>query len=126
MDVTTNRRDIVSCFGGRGKKTAWDTWNTYGDVRPAFCALGAMPDPLAIDEWMQPLKRFVVLLYDRTSTEEGVNLARKQQFSKKGRAIDGLPPTRAALIQHSKRAAYHAGHLWAQMMTPWSRASVTT
>ncbi|KAG0714703.1 hypothetical protein GWK47_001512 [Chionoecetes opilio] len=32
---------------------------------------------LAIDEWMQPLERFVVLLYDRTSTKEGVNQARK-------------------------------------------------
>ncbi|KAG0717130.1 hypothetical protein GWK47_008210 [Chionoecetes opilio] len=36
--------DTVSCFGGRGKKTAWDTWTTYGDVTPAFCALGAMPE----------------------------------------------------------------------------------
>jgi len=109
--------DTVSCFGGRGKKTAWDTWTTYGDVTPSFCALGDMPDSHVIDEWMQPLERFVVLLYDRTSTEEGVNQARKQLFSKKGRAIDGLPPTQAALIQHTKRAAYQAGHCWAQMMT---------
>ena len=110
--------DMVSCFGGRGKKTAWDTWITYIDVTPAFCALGAMPDPRAIDEWMQPLERFVVLLYDHTSAEEGVNQARKQLFSKKGRAIGGLPPTQAALIQHTKRAAYQDGHCWAQMMTP--------
>jgi len=67
---------------------------------------------------MQPLERFVVLLYDRTSTEEGVNQARKQLFSKKDRAIDDLPSTQAALIQHTKRAAYQAGHCWAQMMTP--------
>jgi len=58
--------DTVSCFGGRGKETARDTWTTYGDVTPAFCALDAMPDPRAIDEWMHPL----VLLYDRTKTEE--------------------------------------------------------
>ena len=113
--------DTVSCFGGRGKKNAWGTWTTYGDVTPAFSALGAMPDPCAIDEWMKPLERFVVLLYDRTSTEENVNQARKQLFSKKGRAIDGLPPTQAALIQHTKRAAYQAGHCWAQMMTPAPR-----
>ena len=30
--------------------------------------------------------------------------------------MDGLPPTRAALIQHNKMAAYQAGHYWAQMM----------
>ena len=65
--------DTVSCFGGRGKKTAWDTWTSYGDVTAAFCALGAMPDPRAIEEWMQPLERFVVLLYDRTSTEVRYN-----------------------------------------------------
>ena len=67
---------------------------------------------------MQQLERFVVLLYDRTSTEEGSNLARKQLFSKKGRAIVGLPPTLAALIEHTKRAADQAGHCWGQTMTP--------
>ena len=39
-----------------------------------------------------------------------------QLFSQKSRAIDGLPPTQAALIQHIKRTAYQAGHCWAQMM----------
>ena len=77
-----------------------------------------MPDLSAIKEWIQQLERFVVLLYDRTSTEEGVNRARKQLFSKKGRAIVGLPPTVAALIEHTKRAVYQAGHCWGQMMTP--------
>ena len=75
-----------------------------------------MPDSHAIDDWMQPLERFVVLLYDRTSTEEGVNKKRKQLFSKKGRGIDGLPPSQAALIHHAKRAAYQAGHCLVQLM----------
>jgi len=35
---------------------------------------------------------FVVLLYNRTNTEEGTNQARKQLLSKKGRAIHGLHP----------------------------------
>ena len=52
----------------------------------------------------------MVLLYDRTSTEEGVNRARKQLFSKKGRAIDSLPPTLSALSQHNKGAAFQVGH----------------
>jgi len=93
--------DMVSCFGGRGKKTAWDTWTTYGDVTPAFCVLDAMTNPRIIDEWMHPLDLFVVLLYDRTNTEEGENQARKQPFSEKGRAIDDLHPTQFALIQHT-------------------------
>ena len=57
----------------------------------------------------------VVLLYDRTSTEEKINEAPKQLFSQKGRPMDGLPPTQAALVEHVKRAAYQAGHVWAQM-----------
>ncbi|KAJ8027191.1 hypothetical protein HOLleu_32260 [Holothuria leucospilota] len=77
----------------RIEKIAWDTWTTYGDVTPAFCVLRAMPDPRATDEWMQPLEPFVALLYDRTSTEEDVNHARKRLYSKRGRAIDGLPST---------------------------------
>ena len=43
---------------------------------------------------------------------ECVNQARKQL---KGRAIENLPPTHAALTDHIKRAAYqagYAGHRW--------------
>ncbi len=32
--------DTVSCFGGRGKRTAWETWRSYNDVTPAFSASG--------------------------------------------------------------------------------------
>ena len=45
----------------------------------------------------------MVLLYDRTSIEEGVNRARKELFSKKGRVVFGLPTTLAVLIEHTKR-----------------------
>ena len=108
--------DTVSCFGGRGKKMAWEIWNRYEDVTPAFCALGTSPSPQSIDDWLGQLEQFVVLLYDRTSSQVSVNEARKQLFTQKGRAIESLPPTQAALIQHTKRAAYQAGHCWAQMM----------
>jgi hypothetical protein len=63
---------------------------------------------LAIHEWLARMERYVILLYDRTGTQEHVNEARKQLFTQKGRAIDGLPPTQAALVQHIKRAAYQA------------------
>ena len=54
--------DTVSFFGGRGKKTAWDTWKAYKDVTPAFCALVARPATQTIKKWLGPLERFVVLL----------------------------------------------------------------
>ena len=47
-----------------------------------------------------------------------VNSARKELFTQKGRTIDGLPPTKAALVQHIMRPAYQAGHCWGQTIVP--------
>ena len=58
----------------------------------------------------------MVLLYDRTGSQLGVNEARQQLFTQKSRTIDGLLSTQAALIQHIKRATDQAGYCWAQMM----------
>ncbi len=106
--------DTVSCFGGRGKRTAWETWRSYNDVTPAFSALASTPE--GIDQWLEPLERFVVLLYDRTNGLGSVNQARKYLFTQKSRTINNIPPTKASLMQHTKRAAYQAGHCWGQMM----------
>ena len=91
----------------------WDIWKIYNDAIPAFCTLASTPN--SVDEHLEVLERFVVLLYDRTSSEEKVNEAGKKLFSQKGKPMDGLPPTQAALVEHIKRAAYLAGHVWAQM-----------
>ncbi len=53
-------------------------------------------------------------MYDRTSMSESVDECRKHLFTKKGRTIDALPPTSAALYQHIKRAVYQGGHCWGQ------------
>ena len=47
-----------------------------------------------------------------------VNEARKQLFTQKGRSIDSILLTQAALIEHTKRAAYQVGHVWGQMFLP--------
>ena len=57
-------------------------------------------------------------MYDRASTCETVNDARKDLFTRKGRSIDNIPPTAAALEQHVKRAAYQAGHCRGQSLMP--------
>jgi len=69
--------DTVSFFGGRGKRTAWDTWKAYEDVTQESCALATSPTYRIIEEWLGPLERFVVLMYDRTSRHVRVNEARK-------------------------------------------------
>ena len=84
---------IVSSFCCRGKKSAWDTWMNIDDVTTAFCTLAATPDVSTIDDWMEPLERFVILFYDHTSSLESVNqVARKQLFTQNGLVIDGLLP----------------------------------
>eukprot|EP00795_Rhopilema_esculentum_P015999 gene15999-7332_t len=51
---------------------------------------------ISIDD-MNTIERYIILLYDRTSSNEN------------------LPPTKDALIQHAKRAVYQAaGHIWGQ------------
>ena len=65
--------NTVSHFSGRGKRTAWDTLNAYGNVTHAFCALVARPTPQSIQEWLTPLEQFVILIYDRTSSINSVN-----------------------------------------------------
>ncbi len=91
--------DTTSTFAGRGKKTAWAVWNTFPEVTDAFLHLASAPRVIS-SQAMSTIERFVVLLYDRTSTCSNINLARKKLFSKKGRSLEGLPPTQAALEQH--------------------------
>ena len=105
--------DTVSSFGGHGKKSAWDTWNSFPNVTDAFIKLSSEPHAVSENsEYLPTLERFVVLLYDRTSNKLHVNDSRKQLFTKKCRGMDSLPPTQAALIQHIKRAVLQSGYCW--------------
>ena len=109
--------DTVSCFSGKGKKTAFETWKVYPEVTNAFLLLASTPSEVS-DSCMVGIERFTALLYDRTSSKMQVNMARKQLFAQKGRSLDAIPPSRAALVEHTKRAAYQAGHCWGQALTP--------
>ncbi|KAG7163357.1 hypothetical protein Hamer_G004492 [Homarus americanus] len=97
--------DTVSAFAGHSKKAAWATWNAFPEVTTAFLSLASTPSELP-DGVLSTLERFIVLLYDRTSTCCDVNVLRKKLFSRKSRSLEHPPPTRAALEQHIRRAAY--------------------
>ena len=107
--------DTVSFFGGRGKKTAWDVWNVFPELTPVLEALAASPEDIN-EECMAIIEMFVVLLYDRTSSLKSVNEVRQELFSKKSRSLDSIPPTRAALLQHAKRAVFQGGYIWSQTL----------
>lgn len=108
--------DQTSSFANRGKKTAWEAWDIYNQVTPIFQSLSNSPSISSVIDAMPMLERYVVIMYDRTSTCETVNDARKDLFTRKGRAIDAIPPTADALLQHTKRSMYQAGHCWGNSM----------
>ena len=107
--------DVASAFRGKGKKTAWQTWDVQPDASEVFLKLSSYP-PLMEEEDIKSLERFVVTLYDRSSTTETVNDARLELFSKKQRPYKAIPPTRTALIQHSRRATFQAACIWSQAL----------
>ncbi|KAK3083940.1 hypothetical protein FSP39_005667 [Pinctada imbricata] len=110
--------DQVSSFANRGKKTAWDTWGVFDQITEHFEALSMRPDLETMNDALPYLERFCVLLYDRTSECAGVNTARKDLFTRKGRPIENIPPTSAAFLQHVKRATYQAGYCWGLSLYP--------
>ncbi|CAC5382291.1 unnamed protein product [Mytilus coruscus] len=108
--------DQVSSFSNRGKKTAWETWSTFDAVTEDFKVLSDKPNEDCVNESALNIERFVVLMYDRTSECLSVDAARKDLFRRKGRSIENIPPSSAALHQHIKRAAYQAGFCWGQAL----------
>ena len=108
--------DVVSSFRGKGKKSAWQTWNVCNDdVSKIFKKLSKYP-PTVEDEDIKIVEKFIVTLYDRSSNAVCVNDARLELFARKQRSYQSIPPTRAALVQHLKRATYQASCIWSQAL----------
>ena len=108
--------DQTSFFANCRKKSAWSTWFNFDGVTETFIKLSSKPTITTVKEAMPMLERFVVLMYDRSSNCIDVNSCRRNLFVKKGRGMEALPPTFAALLQHSYRAAYQAGYVWRQSL----------
>ena len=64
---------------------------------------------------MVVLERFVVLIYDLTSSLTKVNETLQKLFLKRSRSLDSIPPTKASL-QHVKRAVFQGGCVWGQTL----------
>lgn len=104
--------DQTSFFAGQGKKKAFETWVNYEEVTPAFVELSQSPEQESVEKHLPVIEQFVVLMYDKSTKCRNVNAARRELFTKRGRTIDAIPPTHAALKQHVKRAVFQAGHVW--------------
>ena len=105
--------DMGSAFRGKGKKSAWPTWDMCSEASGVFARLSQYL-PTVNDNGMDILENLVVIMYDRSSTATGVNNARLDMFARKQRPYQAIPPTRSALLQNVKRAAYQAGCVCSQ------------
>ena len=72
--------DTVSAFAGKQKKTAFDAWQVYPEITHVFFCLVENPQTIS-EEQLQKLERFVVLLYQGTSSAVEVNAARHTMFA---------------------------------------------
>lgn len=72
--------DTTSAFYGKGKKTAWLTWEAYPDLTQQALLTLSQVTAVVDAETLSVLERFVILLYDRTSECESFDLARKHVY----------------------------------------------
>ena len=105
--------DVVSAFRGKGKKSAWQTWDVFDEVTETFNKLSHFSTEATYTD-LKTLERCVVLMYARSSAATGVDEARLHMFACKQRPYDSIPPTQAALRELAKLADYQAGVIWGQ------------
>ena len=109
--------DQTSFFAHRGKQTAWEAWDAFSEVT-SFRVLSDAPTLEDVCEQLPTLERYIIIMYDLSNTCKEVNEARRDLFTRKGRDIEGIPPTADALHLHTKRCAYQAGHCWGKALVP--------
>ena len=107
--------DTVSYFSGRPKPTARNMWKSFPAITATFDKLSNIETHSISDNDLTQLERYTILLYDRSSLLGDINICRKQLFTKKGRTIENVHPTRDALIQHIKRAFFQT-NIWKQSL----------
>ena len=89
-------------------KIAWEAWKSFPDVTRAFTNIAIHPFVLLTDNshTFSLLERFAVEMSNKTSHLESVDETRMEIFCHRNRTMENLPPTRAALFQHSLRSIY--------------------
>lgn len=85
----------------------------FPEATAAFQALSRPCKEIEVNHF-DLLQRFVITMYDATCAEIEVNKGRKYMFTKKKFQLENMPPTQDALMQHTLRCCYQAGHVWGQ------------
>ena len=113
---TRSQADTVSAFVGKGKKSAWQTWNVFQAATEVFTRLSASVSSITGDEF-SIIEEFVGIMNDRASETNKVDEARLDLFARKQRQYNAVPPSSAAPVQHVKMFVLQAGHTWGQALS---------
>ena len=93
-------------------------WESFEEITPVFEKLSNRPSLSDVEESLPIIERFTVLLYNKTSNCLTTNECRKDLFCK-GRSINSIPPTSAALLKQVMRACFIAGYSWYESINPY-------
>ena len=88
----------------------------YPEASDVFAKLSMYP-PVFGDEEKKVLERFVIIMYERSSSTTDIDSVRLDMIARKKKSYDAIPPTNATLDYHIKRASHQAGCIWSQATT---------
>ena len=105
--------DLTSSMFGMGKKTAWNAWLHCPEVTETMVTLMHQPEELTVDSvHMRRIERLTVQMYNKNCSCATVNEARQMLVTHNLRNLECIPPTKAALYQHVKRAVFVSVFIW--------------
>ena len=105
--------DLTSSMFGIGKKTAWNAWLHCPEVTETMVTLLHQPEELTEDSvHMRRIEQLTVQMYNKNCSFATVNEARQLLFTHNLRNLECIPPTKAALYQHVKRAVFVFVFMW--------------
>ena len=93
--------DSVSSCLSHGTKSAWLDRRSCPSAIDAFFGLSLQPVDVSY-ETLEGIERFLVVVYSRTCSASGVW---KELLAYGSRTMENILPTKAALLQHVRRAA---------------------
>lgn len=103
--------DTTSSMYGIGRKTALATEKRFPEIQNVLYELAENPYSLN-DNKLATIERYVILMYDSLSKLTDINDLREYLFTKKGRQMLNLPPTKDALFHHINRTILQGAVDW--------------
>ena len=101
--------DSVSSFFNHGKCKIWDRWHEFEDhdsLTKTFSELSNTPEIITVQQMQVIEKNIIFFYYDKTSPLD-IAYHRMNDFEHSTHSnLPFLPPCRAAMVEHIKRASY--------------------